>query len=74
MVKEILKKNKEKISEEILDMEPTWRSLIPIYLNMKDKELAQEELMKIVKIADMMRQTQKNKEKLVFDFRDGNKK
>lgn len=52
----------------IIDIEPSWVSLIPVLMDMQDRELAESELMKIAKIADTVRQAQKNKEKLVFDF------
>ena len=58
---------KEKLT---IDIEPKWAELISILLNIKDKEIARKELMKIAVIADQIRYAQKNKEKLVFDFRE----
>jgi hypothetical protein len=55
---------------ESMDIEPLWVDMIPLFLDMKDKSLAKSELTKIAVIADKIRQAQKNKEMLVFDFTD----
>lgn len=59
-----------KMGKVIVDCEPKWVNLIDLFLDMKDKVYAREELMKLAVIGDKVRQAQKNKEKLVFDFRD----
>lgn len=57
----------------MIDIEPKWVNLIDFLLNTKNKEMAKKELMKIAEIADIVRQAQKKKELLTFDFREGEK-
>ena len=56
----------------VLDTEPKWIDMIHILVELsqkpKDREFAFKELTKIAEIADQVRQAQKKKEKLVFDF------
>lgn len=56
------------MEKHVIDCEPKWVDLVPILMDMKDKQLATEEVMKMAVIADQVRQAQKKKEKLVFDF------
>jgi hypothetical protein len=59
---------KKKIIRQTIDIEPLWEELVPILVNLEDKEYAIMELKKIAVIADMVRQAQKKKDKIIFDF------
>ncbi|MCP3684447.1 MAG: hypothetical protein GY861_17345 [bacterium] len=61
--------DKKILSSETIDTEPTWCQLLPALVNMKNKDHAIKELKKVCVIADMVRQAEKRKDKLVFDFR-----
>jgi len=50
-----------------IDLEPLWINLIPILLEMP-KDYALKELNKLAIIGDEVRQAQKKKQKLVYDF------
>lgn len=51
-----------------VDIEPLWINLIPILLEIEDKDFVLMELNKLAVIGDIVRLAQKNKEKIVFDF------
>ena len=59
----------ERIYLEPIDIEPKWINLIPILLDLP-REYAISELNKLAKLGDEVRQAQKNKEKIVYDFRE----
>ena len=63
----ITSKKKDKMIA--IDIEPKWIDLIPILLDMP-REYAIKELNKLATIGDEIRQAQKKKEKLVYDFRE----
>lgn len=52
--------------EHKIDCEPLWVNLVPLLLDMKDKEMAKEEIIKMAVIADVVRQAQKNNKKLIL--------
>jgi len=51
-----------------IDCEPKWVDLIPILVGSGDRAFAIRGLRKIAVIADKIRQAEKNKEKIEFDF------
>jgi hypothetical protein len=56
---------KEKISEGFIDVEPTWESLVPLFCeflevgNEEQRRIAREEILKMARVTDKFRQTQK---------------
>ena len=60
------------MTKHVLDTEPKWESMIYLLVELAQKHEQREyvisELKKIARIADKVRQAQKNKERLVFDF------
>lgn len=56
----------KKVLARTIDCEPTWKQLLPVLLEIKDKEIALKELSKIAVVADLVRQAQKNDKVLVF--------
>jgi len=71
---EIMTPKVEKTITHKVDIEPLWIDLIPFLVNLNDKEYAIKELSKLAIIGDLVRQAQKKKENLVFNFQDNGEK
>lgn len=65
---------REDIRRTNVDCEPKWKDLMPLFVDMliespnNNKEYVLKELSKIANIVDMVRQAQKKKQKITFDF------